>query len=172
MNPPAAGVGPSARLLREDLFAPVLALVTVNDDAEAIARANDCPYALGASIFSRDENAARSIAMSLNAGVITINDLIVPTADARLPFGGSKRSGFGVTRGAEGLLDLTMLKVVTVTHGKFRRAFETPHPKDESMFQAYLELTHGRGLRHRARALVALLKSLFGRTKDSGQPAS
>jgi delta 1-pyrroline-5-carboxylate dehydrogenase len=145
----------------------VLALVTVHDDAEAIARTNDCPYALGASIFSRDESAARAISVSVNAGVVSINDLIIPTADARIPFGGRRRSGFGVTRGAEGLLELTAPKVVTVSRGKFRPAFEPPHPKDEAMFRAYLELTHRRGLGRRARALVALGKSLSGRTKHS-----
>lgn len=166
-----AGVTPSARLLREDIFAPVLALVTVGDDAEAIARANDCPYALGASIFSRNEDAARAVAASVNAGVVSINDLIVPTADARLPFGGRKRSGFGVTRGAEGLLELTTPKVVTVSRSKFRPAFEAPHPQDDAMFQAYLELTHGHGLGNRTRALFALFKSLSGRKKNSRNQA-
>jgi acyl-CoA reductase-like NAD-dependent aldehyde dehydrogenase len=161
------GVHPKARLLREDVFAPVLAMVTVADDNEAIARANDCPYALGASIFCRDERAARSLASRLNAGVVTINDLIVPTADARLPFGGRKRSGFGVTRGGEGLLELTAPKVVTVSRSKFRPALEPSHPKDQAMFQAYLELTHGRGLGRRARALVGLFQSLSGRSKPT-----
>ena len=93
----------------------------------------------------------------------------MPTADAHIPFGGRKRSGFGVTRGAEGLLELTTPKVVTVTRSKFRPAFEPAHPQDEAMFLAYLELTHGRGLGQRARALVALFKSLSGRNKHSRQ---
>ncbi len=162
-----AGVLPSARVLREDVFAPVLSLVTVSDDADAVRRANDCSSALGASIVTRDESAARSLASSIDAGVVSINDLIVPTADARLPFGGRHRSGFGVTRGAEGLLELTVSKVVTISRAKFRPALEPPHPKDEAMFQSYLELTHGRGLLRRGRALVALFKSLSGRTKPS-----
>lgn len=158
-----AGVEPPARLLQEDVFAPVLSLVTVADDAEAVARANDCPYALGASVFSRDESAARAVADALNAGVVTINDLIVPTADARVPFGGRKRSGFGVTRGPEGLLELTVPKVVSVSRAKLRPALEPPHPKDEAMFQYDLELTHGRGFRHRASSLFKLLQILTGR---------
>ena len=158
-----AGVPPSARLLREDIFAPVLALVTVSDDAGAIFRTNDCPYALGASIFTRDESAAREIAARVHAGIVSINDLIIPTADARVPFGGRHRSGFGVTRGAEGLLELTTTKVVTVSRSKFRPAFDPSHPKDEAMFQAYLEVTHGRGLIRRACALLALMKNLTGR---------
>jgi len=162
-----AGVDPSARLLHEDVFAPILALVTVSDDTESVTHVSDCPYALGASIFTRDETAARAMAARLHAGVVTINDLILPTADARIPFGGRKRSGFGVTRGTEGLLELTTPKVVAVSRGRFRPAFEPPHPKDEAMFQAYLGLTHGQGLGQRTRALVALLKSLSGRPKHS-----
>jgi len=167
-----AGVEPPARLLQEDVFVPVLSLVTVGDDAEAVARANDCPYALGASVFSRDEAAARAVADVLNAGVVSINDLIVPSADARVPFGGRKRSGFGVTRGAEGLLELTVPKVVTVSRAKFRPALEPPHPQDETMFQSYLELTHGRGFGRRARALVSLFKSLSGRNKPNPNQSS
>jgi len=161
-----SGVEPPARLLQEAVFAPVLSLVTVADDAEAIRLANDCPYALGASVFSRDESAARSMADALNAGVVTINDLIIPTADARIPFGGRKRSGFGVTRGPDGLLELTVPKVVSVSRAKFRPALEPPHPQDESMFRSYLELTHGRGLARRARALISLCRSLSGRRKS------
>lgn len=162
-----AGLSPDARLLHEEVFAPVLAMVTVADDEEALLRANDSPFALTASIFTRDESAARFLAARLNAGVVTINDLILPTADARLPFGGRKRSGFGVTRGAEGLLELTTPKVITMTRGQFRPAFEAPQPGDAELFQAYLKLSHGRGLKSRWTALVSLLRSVSNRKKSS-----
>jgi acyl-CoA reductase-like NAD-dependent aldehyde dehydrogenase len=163
------GVSPSSCMLREDIFAPVLALVTVADDYEAVSRANDCPFALTASIFSRDESAARLLAARINAGAVTINDLIIPTADARLPFGGRGRSGFGVTRGAEGLLELTTPKVVTVSRGKFRPAFDSPQPGDEALFNAYFRLAHGRGLKSRWAALVSLIRSISRRPKSSPQ---
>jgi len=163
------GATPGSRLLQEDVFAPMLIVVTVAGDDEAVTRANDSPFALGASVFTRDNTAASHLAARLDTGVVSINDLIVPTADAHMPFGGRKRSGFGVTRGAEGLLELTAPKVVTVSRSKFRPAFDPPHPKDEAMFHAYLQLTHGRSLGQRARALVALFKSLSSRTKHSKQ---
>jgi len=163
------GVASSSRLLREDIFVPVLALVTVADDREAILRANDCPFALTASIFSSDESAARRLAAQIKAGVVTINDLIIPTADARVPFGGRGRSGFGVTRGGEGLLELTAPKVVTLSGSKFRPAFDTPRPEDERMFQAYLKLTHGRGFRPRCRALLSLIRTISSRRNTSKQ---
>ena len=94
-----AGAKPALPLLREDIFAPLLTILTVADDDEAMAFANDCSYALGATIFTRDEMVAHSLAARLNVGGVIINDLIAPTADARLPFGGRKLSGFGLTRG-------------------------------------------------------------------------
>lgn len=159
------GVSPSSQLLRADLFASVLAIVTVADDDEAVLRTNDCPYALAASIFSRDESAARALAARINAGSVCINDLIVPTADARVPFGGRGRSGFGVTRGAEGLLELTTPKVITISRSKFRPAFDEPQPGDEAMFSAYLKLTHGCGWKNRWLALVSLIRIVSRRKK-------
>jgi acyl-CoA reductase-like NAD-dependent aldehyde dehydrogenase len=163
------GVSPSSRLLREDIFDPVLAMVTVVDDDEAVFRANDCPFGLTASIFTRDESAARLLAARINAGVVTINDLILPTADPRVPFGGRGRSGFGVTRGAEGLLELTAPKVVTVSRGKFRPAFDSPQPGDEALFNAYFTLAHGHGLQSRWAALVSLLRGISRRLKPSSK---
>jgi acyl-CoA reductase-like NAD-dependent aldehyde dehydrogenase len=164
-----SGVSPSSQLLRQDIFAPLVCLVTVVDDDEAVLRVNDCPFALAASVFSRDEAAARALAARINTGVVTINDLIIPTADARLPFGGRARSGFGVTRGAEGLLELTAPKVVTVSRGRFRPAFDPPQPGDEALFSAYLGLSHGRTLTRRMVALVSLIRSLIHRNKSSSQ---
>ena len=164
-----AGVSPSFRLLREDVFAPVLSLVTVGDDEEAVAHANDCPYALGASIFTKDEEAGQRLAVRLNAGVVSVNDVIVPTGDARVPFGGRARSGFGVTRGAEGLLELTAPKVVTISRSKFRPALEEPQPGDEVLFSSYLQLTHGIGWKNRAQALLQLLRQLASRRKPANK---
>ncbi len=159
------GVPPMARVLHEDVFAPFAALVTVTDDHEAVLRTNDCPYGLGVSIFSRDETAARALAERVQAGVVTINDLLLPTADARLPFGGRGRSGFGSTRGAEGLLELTVPKVVTVSRSKFRFAFEPPQRDDAALFEAYLMATHRQEMGRRLKGIATLLKTLWRRGK-------
>ncbi len=158
-----AGVPPSARLLQEDTFAPVLSIVTVADEAEAVRLSNNCPYALGASVFTRDKSAGRRVAAQLNAGFVSINDLIVPSADPRVPFGGRAASGFGATRGAEGLLELTTAKVISVSGAKFRPAFDAPRPRDEQLIQSHLKLAHGRGFGRRWRALAGILSSVFRR---------
>lgn len=95
-----------AELADVDLFAPWLSLIGVSDMAEAVRIETRSRHALGVSIFG-EEKAARTLARQIPAGSITINDLIVPTADPRLPFGGAKASGYGVTRGREGLLSMT-----------------------------------------------------------------
>ena len=159
-----AGMKPAMRLAQEDIFAPVLSLITVADDDEALAFAAQCPFALGATIFSRDESAARSFAARVRAGMVVINDLIVPTADPRLPFGGRGRSGFGVTRGAEGLLEMTAPKVVTIRHGKSRRHFDQSHPADAALFTAYIQAAHTSGWRNRLVALKKLFHSLKQRS--------
>ncbi len=88
------------------LFGPAASLIMVADTEAAVAAANDDPHALGASVFG-PARAARAAARRLRAGCVTVNDVIVSTADPRLPFGGAGASGFGVTRGAEGLLEMT-----------------------------------------------------------------
>jgi hypothetical protein len=99
--------------------------------------------------------------------VVVINDLIVPTADPRLPFGGRGESGFGVTRGAEGLLELTALKVVAVRRGWRLFHLEDPHPGDADLFRAYLTLTHAAGPRARLRGAVDLARALARRVRPS-----
>ncbi len=137
-----ADARPGMDLLAEDVFAPVLALVPVADMEEALRLAAACPYALGASIFGPAAE-ARKLAARVDAGSVTINDLIAPTADPRLPFGGRHRSGWGVTRGAEGLLEMTQVKTVTVSPGRFRPHHRPLRDGDAALLKAWLRLVHG-----------------------------
>jgi acyl-CoA reductase-like NAD-dependent aldehyde dehydrogenase len=159
-----AGMKPGLRLVQVDIFAPVLSLITVADDDEALALNAECPYALGATIFSRDEAAARTLAGRVRAGVVVINDLIVPTADPRLPFGGRGRSGFGLTRGAEGLLEMTVPKVLTVRRGQSRPHLDQARETDADLFTAYLQTAHSRGWRNRLAGLKNLFQSIHQRS--------
>lgn len=129
-------------LLRHDVFAPWLALVPVENPEEALAAAADCPYALGASVFG-PADAAQAMARRVFAGSVCVNDLIVPTADPRLPFGGRGRSGFGTTRGAEGLLGMTIAKTVSIRRGPFRPHLSPPTGKDAARFASMTSLLHG-----------------------------
>lgn len=143
--------------------------VTAAGIEEALAADTQCPYALGASIFG-PEAEALALARRVRAGVVTINDLIVPTADPRLPFGGRGESGFGVTRGAEGLLDLTVPKVVAIRRGRRLPHLGEPHPGDAELFHAYLSLTHGGGLRDRLRGAMDLARAIIRRRGGGALP--
>jgi acyl-CoA reductase-like NAD-dependent aldehyde dehydrogenase len=149
---------PDLPLLREDLFAPVLAVVPVASPDEALDFAARCPYALGASVFG-PEQAARTLAARIRAGVVTVNDLIVPTADPRLPFGGRGESGFGVTRGAEGLLELTTVKTVAVRHGRWLPHLEPRTAEDGEILRSLLALGHAARWRDRLAAAASLIRA-------------
>jgi acyl-CoA reductase-like NAD-dependent aldehyde dehydrogenase len=151
-----ADARPDMRLLREDVFAPWLALVPVPDMAAAVAAQALCPYALGASIFG-PETEARALAARLHVGSVCINDLIVPTADPRLPFGGRGLSGFGVTRGAEGLLDMTVVKTVSLRRGRFMPHLAGPRTTDADLYAGLITLLYG-GPAEAFRALRLILR--------------
>lgn len=158
---------PDMRLLREDTFAPVMSLVPVTSD-EAALRANvRCPYALGASVFSRNTAAARELANRIRAGSVIINDLIVPTVDPRLPFGGVGESGFGVTRGAEGLLEMTFPKAIIHNTSRRRLHYQSISERETPLFTALLELTHGRSVMLKIRALGKLVRFSRKQNPDS-----
>lgn len=162
-----AGASTSMRLLHEDVFAPIMSLVTVADDVEALELARQCPYALAATIFSRDEVTARDLAQRIHAGLVIVNDIIVPSADPRTPFGGRARSGFGVTRGAEGLLEMTAPKVVTIRRSRFLPHLDEPSANDVALFSSYLLATHGRGWKRRFNAAKKLFRLSVLRRRTS-----
>lgn len=87
------GVKPNDRLAREEVFGPVLAVITVRSTEEAIAVANDTEYGLAASLFSANGKRALRAARDIQAGTVTIN--CYGEGDITTPFGGYKQSGFG-----------------------------------------------------------------------------
>src|SRR5206468_7064438 len=115
---------PAMAVAREDCFAPLLAVLPVRDAEDALAQAGQCEYGLGASVFSRDASRATELASRIRSGMVTVNDVVAPTAHPATPFGGRGRSGWGVTQGADGLLEMTVPQVVSVRGGKFRPHYE------------------------------------------------
>jgi acyl-CoA reductase-like NAD-dependent aldehyde dehydrogenase len=97
-------------LVDEEQFGPVLPIIRYADVDEAIARANDNPHGLGGSVWSKDIEKAKGVALQLQCGTAWINKHgpIQPNA----PFGGVKSSGLGVEFGEEGLFENTDIQVV------------------------------------------------------------
>ena len=149
---------PDMAIMQADIFAPVLAVMTTPTIESALEASSRCGYALGASIFGSVES-SRRLAERIAVGVVVINDMIVPTADPRLSFGGRKNSGWGKTRGAEGLLEMTVSKSIAVQRGKRLRHLEPAHPRAANIFEAYLRLSHGGGIAKRVIAAADLCKA-------------
>ncbi|MEM1303904.1 MAG: aldehyde dehydrogenase family protein, partial [Planctomycetota bacterium] len=139
-------------LLQADLFAPVVSIVAVRDAEHALELSRRCPYALGASVFG-PPGAAEAVADRVEAGCVTVNDLVAPTADPRAPFGGWNTSGFGVTRGAEGLLEMTRLKTVVSQTAGWLPHLDPPRPGLDRLVIGLLRMSHGRSLGERWRGL-------------------
>ncbi len=150
------GVRPDMRIARTDVFAPVLSVLAVEDDEDALRQAAHCPYALGASVFGALPGASR-LAARVPVGLVTVNDLIAPSADPRVPFGGRGESGFGTTRGREGLLEMTATKVIQVRRGRSRRHFDAFVGGEDAFFLAWLRMAHGATWRERVRGIRELM---------------
>jgi acyl-CoA reductase-like NAD-dependent aldehyde dehydrogenase len=107
-----ANVRNDMRVAQEEIFGPVGAVMAFDDTEEAVRLANATRYGLSASVWTRDINAAHSIAARVRAGTVWINGW--GAIDPRLPWGGFKSSGIGRELGARGLDACTEEKVVTV----------------------------------------------------------
>lgn len=92
-------------LMTEETFGPILPVVIVRDENEAIRLANDCQYGLSASVWTRDKKRGEAVARRLEAGSVTINESSMVYGALELPFGGVKASGLGNVNGAGGLLN-------------------------------------------------------------------
>jgi aldehyde dehydrogenase (NAD+) len=103
------------RIAQEEIFGPVLSVLTFDDIDEVVQRANSNPYGLAAAVWTRDVKKAHTVSRRLKAGTVWINTYGL--MDAALPFGGYKSSGFGRELGAQAIEHYTELKTVWLNMG-------------------------------------------------------
>ncbi len=108
-----------SRVVREEIFGPVLSVSSFSEIEEAVRLANDSRYGLFASVWTKDLSAAHTLARRLEAGMVNIND--PPTSFPQTPFGGFKESGIGFEQGTKVVENYTRRKNVLVNLGGPRK---------------------------------------------------
>jgi succinate-semialdehyde dehydrogenase/glutarate-semialdehyde dehydrogenase len=95
-------------VMREETFGPVLPIMPFRDEREAVRLANDSPFGLTASVWTRDIARGRRVARSIEAGTVMVNEVLYTHGIAQTPWGGVKQSGMGRTHGRLGLLEMVV----------------------------------------------------------------
>lgn len=101
---------PDMRIVREEIFGPVVCVIPFRDEAEALARANDTEFGLGAGVFTRDVAQATRVSAALEAGTVWVNQYGI--LHNSVPFGGFKASGVGRELGTYGIAEYCQVKGV------------------------------------------------------------
>lgn len=149
-------VTPEMRISQEETFGPVLAVTVIEDEAEAIRRVNEGAFGLTASVWTQNRSRGLRVARQLDVGSVSLNEHLLVSGAAEVPWGGIKESGYGRTQGKEGLLALTYAK--TVNMDRFRLPFEPfwyPYNATKcSLARRAVDLLFGPTLGEKLRALL------------------
>jgi succinate-semialdehyde dehydrogenase/glutarate-semialdehyde dehydrogenase len=133
-------------VMREEIFGPIVPIMCVESDEQAIDLANDSPLGLNAYVFARDPARARGIAERIAAGSVVVNDVLINYACPEAPFGGIKQSGLGRVHGEDALRALCDVK-----HLSFDRIRP---PSKDPLWYPYTDQGHA-WLRKALRALYS-----------------
>jgi len=161
-------VNHSMRIMREEMFGPVMAIMKVKSDEEVVRLANDCDYGLSCSVFSRNYARGHKLAKQIEAGCTVINDWGLSMMIQSLPFGGVKLSGFGKFNGPEGIRDFTFQKSYVTDRFGFALPppdplFYPSSPKVHKLVEHFVEIMYARGVMSKVRGTFQLLKKIVSK---------
>jgi succinate-semialdehyde dehydrogenase/glutarate-semialdehyde dehydrogenase len=150
-------------VLSEETFGPLLPIVRVKDEDEAIALANDSVFGLSASVWSADTARAVRVAEQLEAGSVAINDAVIVAGMADVPHGGVKQSGIGRTHGRAGLEECVRTKAIVADRfTSWRQAWWFGYSAEhEEGIDAFVRVAHSHSLLERLMALPKLISLVF-----------
>jgi acyl-CoA reductase-like NAD-dependent aldehyde dehydrogenase len=135
--------------ITEETFGPTLPIVRVADEAEAVAKANDSRYGLGASVWTKDLAHGEEVARRLESGAVCVNDAQINYVALELPMGGWKESGLGVRHGAPGIRKYTRQQALLVTRLAMKKDLHMfPYrARTTKLIGGLVKLLYGRGAR-------------------------
>ncbi len=157
-----AGVEDEMRIMKEEIFGPVVPVIVVKDEAEAVERANDSNFGLGASVWTKDRAKGERIARRIESGMVWINDHSYSHGALQCSWGGVKESGLGRSHSKFGFYECVNIKLIAWEPGLTRDFWWQPY--DETLgtaLRSSTRLLYGRdGTRLKAlrEGLVPLAK--------------
>jgi acyl-CoA reductase-like NAD-dependent aldehyde dehydrogenase len=140
----------SMKAMTEETFGPTLPIMKVRDAEEALRLANDTPYGLAASVFTRDAERGEALARRIDAGAVTVNDAMINYTALELPMGGAKASGLGSRHGAGGIRKYCAQQAIVVTSklAPKREVHMFPYrARNTKLLGRLFKLIYGRGKR-------------------------
>ena len=138
------------KCMTEETFGPTLPIMKVADTEEAIRLANDSPYGLGSSVFTRDTERGEQVARRLEAGAANVNDAMINYTVLELPMGGAKASGLGSRHGAGGIRKYSSQQAIVVTPKLAMKREPHMYPykaRNSKMLAGLFKFLYGRGKR-------------------------
>jgi succinate-semialdehyde dehydrogenase/glutarate-semialdehyde dehydrogenase len=140
------GVTHEMRIMREEIFGPVLPVIVVDSEDEALAMANDSVFGLGASVWTSDRSKGERIARELESGMVWINDHSYTHAACQCSWGGVKDSGIGRSHSKFGFYECVNVKTVSWEPGMTRDMWWQPYDRTlGEALQASVQLLYGSG---------------------------
>jgi len=163
----------SMDLVKQETFGPVMTIIRVHSEEEAIRLANDSSYGLGSSVFTKNSQRAERIASGISAGMTVVNDYGIAYMVQSAPFGGVRISGFGRINGREGLRSCCHIKTVVTDKLPIHMPISLYPIRSGTfpMLDGAVRLFYGNGLRDRARGAVQVGRSLVSMIKESRRGA-
>ena len=171
---PAAFKNPGAELaiVREETFGPAFTITVVDDEAEAVRRANEGEYGLSASVWTRDLARGEAVAKRLDVGTVTVNNTSFTPVITNAPWSGRRSSGHGTTNSHRALFEMVKPRFILLDWNKGAEFWWFPH--DESLVTLARGLLRflTAGFSNKLAGLPAALKLLPARLKALGRPVT